>query len=321
MFCTPESYADWVGSPYAGEAAATTPLLVVEGDATCSLPSPGALPVVVAFVGSDLGGDGPAGADLIVGPHDLAHLQSAVAQNPVACTSLAVLLRNPPSNTESGLAAESAVYSTLQAGPEFERWRQANPSSTPDDLGTECVVSAERIGTTLQICLDRPGRHNAFSVAMRDQLYEILAVAIVDDTVEHIELRGIGPSFCSGGDLAQFGSRPDPATAHVTRLMRSPARLLDLLSAKTTARIHGYALGGGIEMAAFAGEVVAHPDTLIGLPEPGLGLIPGAGGTVSITRRCGRWRTAALALATDTIDAQTALRWGLVDRIEPGGTT
>ena len=70
-------------------------------------------------------------------------------------------------------------------------------------------------------------------------------------------------------------------------------------------------------MAAFAGRVVAHPDTQISLPEIGLGLIPGAGGTVSLPRRIGRHRTAELAFAGAPIDAATAMRWGLVDAIEP----
>jgi enoyl-CoA hydratase/carnithine racemase len=61
--------------------------------------------------------------------------------------------------------------------------------------------------------------------------------------------------------------------------------------------------------------VRAHPDTVLGLPELSLGLIPGAGGTVSISRRIGRWRTAYLVLSGRTIDAPTALRWGLVDEI------
>jgi enoyl-CoA hydratase/carnithine racemase len=68
-------------------------------------------------------------------------------------------------------------------------------------------------------------------------------------------------------------------------------------------------------MAAFAGRVLADPATRIGLPEVGLGLIPGAGGTVSLTRRAGRQRVAALALAVDAIDAETAHEWGLVDEI------
>jgi enoyl-CoA hydratase/carnithine racemase len=87
------------------------------------------------------------------------------------------------------------------------------------------------------------------------------------------------------------------------------------LQARTTVRLHGAAFGGGIELAAFAGRVEAAPDTRIALPEIGLGLIPGAGGTVSITRRIGRQRTAALGLSGREIDATTARDWGLVDQI------
>jgi enoyl-CoA hydratase/carnithine racemase len=79
--------------------------------------------------------------------------------------------------------------------------------------------------------------------------------------------------------------------------------------------VHGQVLGSGLEMAAFCGWVQAHPDAVLGLPELSLGLIPGAGGTVSITRRIGRWRTAYLVLSGKRIDAATALRWGLVDEV------
>jgi enoyl-CoA hydratase/carnithine racemase len=68
-------------------------------------------------------------------------------------------------------------------------------------------------------------------------------------------------------------------------------------------------------MAAFCGWVAASPDAVFGLPELSLGLLPGAGGTVSITRRIGRWRTAYLVLSGRTIDPSTALQWGLVDEI------
>ena len=74
-------------------------------------------------------------------------------------------------------------------------------------------------------------------------------------------------------------------------------------------------LGSGLEMACYCGWVGCHPDATIGLPELALGLIPGAGGTVSITRRIGRWRTAYLVLSGATIDAATALDWGLVDAV------
>jgi enoyl-CoA hydratase/carnithine racemase len=176
-------------------------------------------------------------------------------------------------------------------------------------------VRADRDASTLTITLDRSQRHNAISTRLRDELSQALAVAVADNTIESVRLRGNGPSFCSGGDLDEFGSRPDPVTAHVTRLARSPARVIHTLAARTVAHLHGAAFGGGIEMAAFARRVEAHPDTRIALPEIGLGLIPGAGGTVSLTRRIGRQRTMALALSGREIDATTALEWGLVDHI------
>jgi enoyl-CoA hydratase/carnithine racemase len=80
-------------------------------------------------------------------------------------------------------------------------------------------------------------------------------------------------------------------------------------------------MGAGIELAAFGRVVVAEPDTMIALPELALGLVPGAGGTVSLPRRIGRHRTALLALTAQPIEATTALAWGLVDRIEPAPTS
>jgi enoyl-CoA hydratase/carnithine racemase len=84
---------------------------------------------------------------------------------------------------------------------------------------------------------------------------------------------------------------------------------------RVEARLHGACMGAGIELAAFARRVVAAPDAAIGLPEVTLGLVPGAGGTVSVTARIGRHRTALLALSGKTVDAATALDWGLVDEV------
>jgi enoyl-CoA hydratase/carnithine racemase len=87
------------------------------------------------------------------------------------------------------------------------------------------------------------------------------------------------------------------------------------LGRRCRAEVHGQVLGSGLEMAAFCGWVRSRSDAVFGLPELSLGLIPGAGGTVSVTRRIGRWRTAYLVLSGRTIDAQTALGWGLVDEV------
>jgi enoyl-CoA hydratase len=136
-----------------------------------------------------------------------------------------------------------------------------------------------------------------------------------DPEIARVELRGEGRAFCAGGDLDEFGSRPDPATAHVVRLERSVGRILSTLQKPVTTYLHGACMGSGIELAAFTDTVVAAADTQIALPEIGLGLVPGAGGTVSLPRRIGRLRTAWLAFSGCTIDAATAHRWGLVDEV------
>jgi enoyl-CoA hydratase/carnithine racemase len=253
----------------------------------------------------------------IVLPAGSAALETALAtirENPVAAASLAVLLRaNASLSPEQALGSESAVYSVLQSGAGFARWR-ASHALRPSEPDSEPAVLADRDGPTLRLSLNRPSRHNAFSLAMRDALAAALAVALVDDSIRTVELRGNGPSFCSGGDLAEFGSFADPATAHIARLARSPARLLHRLARRTRVHLHGACIGAGIELAAFADSVRATADTTIALPEITLGLIPGAGGTVSITRRAGRHRCMELALC-GPIDAETALRWHLVDEI------
>ncbi len=164
-------------------------------------------------------------------------------------------------------------------------------------------------------------RHNAFSTDARAALLEVLEVARLDPGVTRMVLTGNGDSFCSGGDLAEFGTFADPASAHLARTRHSPALVLDEITARLgpacRAEVHGQVLGSGLEMAAFCGHVTCRPDATLGLPELALGLIPGAGGTVSITRRIGRWRTAYLVLSGQTIDPSTALDWGLVDSLTP----
>jgi enoyl-CoA hydratase/carnithine racemase len=257
--------------------------------------------------------------DVLLGPDDgelLDAILAAVETHPIAAAALAILLRGSERRSiAEGLAAESAVYSLLQAGPEFAAWR-AGRAPTARAAAPAPVVRIARHDATLQVTLDRPARHNAFDRQMRDELIEALALAAADPTIRRVVLRGAGPSFCSGGDLDEFGSFPDPATAHVVRLTRSAAQLAARLAPRLEVHLHGACLGAGIELPAFAGRIVADPDAVIGLPELGLGLVPGAGGTVSLPRRIGRQRTALLALSGRSIDAPTALAWGLVDVVD-----
>lgn len=224
---------------------------------------------------------------------------------------------DPAAPAFTGVITESLAYSTLQSGPEFARWlAERGPAKLPD---IPDPVAAERVGDTLHVRFDRPQRHNAFSTDARAALLEALGVARLDPSITEVVLSGNGPSFCSGGDLAEFGSFADPASAHFARTRHSPALVLDELTARLgercRAEVHGQVLGSGLEMAAFCGHVRSSADAVFGLPELSLGLIPGAGGTVSVTRRIGRWRTAYLVLSGRTIDPPTALRWELIDEI------
>jgi len=280
---------------------------------------PGSVPLVI--IGVDATADRRAWSpvfDVVLTDDDpsLGRILATIEANPIASTSLAVLLRGMTAlSVAHGLATESAVYSVLQGGSEFRAWQaRAVRKAVPPD--TEPAVLASRDGDMLTVVLNRPHRHNAFSRSMRDALSEVLALATADESIARIEISGNGPSFCSGGDLGEFGSFIDPASAHTTRLTRSPARLLHGLRSRTRVHLHGACMGAGIELSAFATHVRAHPDAQIALPEVSLGLIPGAGGTVSVTRRAGRQRCAQLALLGEPITASTALAWGLIDAID-----
>jgi enoyl-CoA hydratase/carnithine racemase len=224
---------------------------------------------------------------------------------------------DPRGPTLAGVTMESLAYSTLQAGPEFARWlTERGPARMPE---IPDPVRATRDGDVVRIAFNRPQRHNAFSTDARAALLEALTVAQMDPSVIGIVLSGNGPSFCSGGDLAEFGTFADPASAHLARTRYSPALALDALATRLgracRAEVHGRVMGSGLEMAAFCGWVTARNDAMFGLPELALGLLPGAGGTVGVTRRIGRWRTAYLVLSGRTVDAETALAWGLVDEV------
>jgi hypothetical protein len=253
----------------------------------------------------------------LVAPGDLdaamAALEQSAATNPRAGVTLAGLLRaTAVLPVASGLVAESMAYSMLLAGAEFARWRAMRPvrASAPP---REPAVLVRRDGDVLDIRINRPERHNAFDRFVRDGLVEAFDLALADPSIVGIQLTGSGPSFCSGGDLDEFGASTDVTTAHLVRLDRSVAARVHRRCADIHVLVHGACIGAGIEIPSFAGHVSAAPDAFFQLPEIGMGLVPGAGGTVGITRRIGRWRTAYLALTGARVGRQLALEWGLVD--------
>ena len=244
-------------------------------------------------------------------------LRAAVGRNPRSSVTLARLLRQTATpDIEAGLAAEAAAYSMLLGGTEFAAWRAGRPVR-PVTASPRPPVRIERSDENLTIVLDNPERRNALSMRLREALLEACRLAELDPSIEQVALRGAGPVFCSGGDLDEFGVATDLVAAYLVRLERAPWRILDRMRDRVTAYVHGACIGAGIEMSAFAGRVVADPDAYFLLPEIGMGLVPGAGGTVSVPRRIGRWRAAWMMLTGEPIDAELALRWGLVDDITP----
>ncbi|HKS47031.1 MAG TPA: enoyl-CoA hydratase/isomerase family protein [Amycolatopsis sp.] len=243
-------------------------------------------------------------------------LRDTAAANPQAALVLGHVLRAAPADVSVALDLESFAYSTLLGGAEFARWlawrgpRQL-PSSPPAP-----PVLVHRADDTLHVTLNRPERRNAYGREVRDGLVEALRLALFDSALTRVVLDGTGPSFSSGGDLDEFGTTPDIATAHFIRTRGGAGRLVHRLADRVEARLHGACVGAGIEVPAFAGHVVARQGTTFRLPEVGMGLIPGAGGTVSIARRIGRWRTFYLALSGRPLPTGTALDWGLIDVIE-----
>jgi hypothetical protein len=254
----------------------------------------------------------------VADPGDANAVLDHVRNSPLAAMTVVQVLRvTEHLDIERGLAVESLAYSTLQGGPEFHRWlaRRGAPRSGPRSPDDGPAVIVERHDERLDIRLNRPSRRNALSVEMRDGLCEALALVVADPSVRSARLSGNGKCFSSGGDLDEFGTAPDPATAHAVRSLRLPAALLVQCADRVEVRVHGACVGAGVELPAFARRVLAASDSFFQLPEVGLGLIPGAGGCVSIPRRIGRQRAAYMALSGARIGAAQALDWGLIDAI------
>jgi hypothetical protein len=242
----------------------------------------------------------------------LAAIESTCATAPLAAATLTQVLRaGELLDVADGLVLESVAYSMLLAGTEFHRWLDAQPPREAKPAIEPVLV--EHDGDTVTIVLNRPDARNAYSAALRDGLVDVLRAAMAMHPRPSVVIRGNGPSFSAGGDLAEFGTTPNPVIAHGIRTSRPPGLLLHELRA--TARVNGPCVGAGVELPAFCARVEATPDTTAMLPEVGMGLIPGAGGTVSLPRRIGRRRTAELALTGVPVDAATALAWGLFDAV------
>ena len=274
-------------------------------------------PIPVIGVGEDGTSSLVRAVDVVVDTaSELELLKKQIERYPRACAVLVQVLRvTGELDPLAGLSMESMAYAALQGGAEFARWLDRRGPMLSKTGSTDDVVLLNRSGDNLSVVLNCPENRNALSAPMRDALTDAFRLAVQDSSIASIDVSAKGPCFSAGGDLSEFGTMTDLARAHSVRMTHMPARYLAACRERCTFHLHGACIGAGIELPAFAARLVAEPDTTFRLPEVSMGLIPGAGGCVSIPRRIGRQQTARMAILGETVTAEQALDWGLIDEI------
>jgi enoyl-CoA hydratase/carnithine racemase len=188
-----------------------------------------------------------------------------------------------------------------------------------DDFGRAAsslpAVLYEKRDDVAWVTLNRPERLNAYNVEMRDNLFEVLSAIYDDPDVRAMVLTGAGSSFSTGGDVSEFGQAPSPTAARWIRFRRDVWGRLRNLPVPTIAAVHGFTVGGGLEMALLCDIAIAASDARFCLPETGLGMIPGVAGTQTAARRLKFGWALDLCITGRWIDARQALILGLVVKV------
>ena len=180
-------------------------------------------------------------------------------------------------------------------------------------------VSTEHDGAVAVVTIDHPPV-NALSAPLLEELEAELARLDADDGVRAVVLRGAGErAFVAGADISEFPSLREEASQEggSARGIQKLGARMDASHTPFIAAIHGFCLGGGLELAMCCDIRVAAEDAQLGQPEIKLGLIPGGGGTQRLPRLVGLGRASLLNLTGDFIDARTSYQWGLVERVVP----
>ena len=185
--------------------------------------------------------------------------------------------------------------------------------------GREWVV--ERLEGVEVWTIDGEARRNALSRAMIRELLENLVRVRDDRAIRCIVLTGKGDkAFCAGADLKERSTMSAEEVHHFHQSLRDALRGIETAPQAFVAALNGVALGGGLEMALACDLRVAADGVEMGLPEVGLGIIPGGGGTVRLPRAIGVARAKDLVLTGRRVAAAEALAMGLVSRVAPAGT-
>ena len=176
----------------------------------------------------------------------------------------------------------------------------------------------ERDGPVAIVTLNRPRALNALNRALLAELSTVLAQLAADDGVRALVLIGAGDrAFAAGADIGELATLDAASATRFAGSGQALFRALERLGKPSIAAVHGFALGGGCELAMACTLRLATETAQFGQPEVDLGLIPGFGGTQRLVRLVGRGRALALLLGGGRIGAEEAERIGLVNRVVP----
>jgi enoyl-CoA hydratase/carnithine racemase len=182
-------------------------------------------------------------------------------------------------------------------------------------------VRLERRGAVGVLTIDRPQRLNALSRPTLYALGRFGRELCADSAIRAIIVTGAGDkAFCAGADLKERRDMSADDIRVQTALYRTELGVLDQSPKPVIAAINGVALGGGLELAMFCDLRVAVESAVLGLPETGLGIIPGATGTQRLPRLVGEGRAVEMICLGRRLSASEALAWGLINRVTPEGT-
>jgi len=180
------------------------------------------------------------------------------------------------------------------------------------------AIELTRVEEFALITLNRPDALNALSFALIRELGRVFDEVAAGDA-RALLITGAGTkAFCAGADIKELTGRTQAAQRQGAEAGHTAFARLDRLPMPSVAIVNGYAFGGGLELALACTFRIATKNAKMGLPEIKLGLIPGYGGTQRLPRAVGEARALEMIMTGRTVDAEEALRSGLVNRIVDG---
>ncbi len=179
-------------------------------------------------------------------------------------------------------------------------------------------VRLEWDGELAVVLIDRQDKLNALTSEVVQEIGEVFESLRADDDVRGVILTGAGEkAFVAGADIGELAKLDAMTAVHVSRVSQGVLHGIERFPKPVLAAVGGYALGGGCELALACHLRIASDNARFGLPEVGLGIIPGYGGTVRLARVVGLAAALEMTLTGDMIDAQRAERIGLVSEVVP----